>query len=238
MESLVKYVRNHALVPVPAFNNWEELNAHLLQWCDQEREKHHENWNIEQPALRSLPETSFSSARPTSVVTSPYSLVTVDRNRYSVPCQFTGRTLVAKAFVDRIEVSSQLEIVAVHPRSYRRNEVIMELEHYLPILERKPHAVTHATVVRRLPKPFTELREYMVSRHSRGYKDFLAVLLLLREHTLGDIAGTIKELGKEQATASAIHQKLSPVIEIQQTEDVATTINDMECYDKILVGVG
>lgn len=58
------------------------------------------------------------------------------------------------------------------------------------------------------------------------------------QHTLGDIAGTIKELGKEQATASAIHQKLSPVIEIQQTEDVATTINDTEGYDKILVGVG
>lgn len=155
----------------------------MLQWYDQEREKHRENWIIEQLALRSLPETTFF----------------------------------------RIEVSSGLDVVAVHPRSYRRNEVIMELEHYLPILERKPHAGTHATVVRRLPKPFTELREYMVSRHSRGYKDFLAVLLPLREHTLVEIAGTIEELGTEQATAAAIHQKLSPVVlQIVQTEDVAT----------------
>ncbi len=238
VESLVKYVRNHALVPVPAFNNWEELNAHLLQWCDQEREKHHEKWIIEQLNLRPLPETRFSSARPTSVVASPYSLVTIDRNRYSVPCRFTGQALVAKAFVDRIEVSTGLEIVAVHPRSYRRNEVIMELEHYLPILERKPHAVTHATVVRRLPKPFTELREYMTSRHNQGYKDFLAVLLLLREHTLMEISGTIEALGKEHATAASIHQKLSPIVQIVQTEDVATTVNDTECYDKILVGVG
>lgn len=238
IESLVKYVRNHALVPVPSFNNWEELNDHLLHWCDQEREKHHDKWIIERPALRSLPETSFSSARPISVVTSPYSLVTVDRNRYSVPCRFTGQTLTAKAFVNRIEVSCGLEIVATHSRSYRRDEVFMEIEHYLPILERKPHAVTHATVVRRLPEPFTTLREYMVSRHSRGYKDFLAVLLLLREHTLGDVAGTIEELGKEQATASAIHQRLRPVIQMEQIEELATTSNDTECYDKILVGVG
>jgi hypothetical protein len=78
----------------------------------------------------------------------------------------------------------------------------------------------------------------MVSRHSHGYKDFLAVLLLLREHTLGDVAGTIEALGKEQATASAIHQRLRPIIQMEQSEELATTSNDTECYDKILVGVG
>jgi len=40
VENLVKYVRQHALVPVPAFDSWEEFNVYLRRWCEQEKAKH------------------------------------------------------------------------------------------------------------------------------------------------------------------------------------------------------
>lgn len=36
-ENLVGYVRRNALVPVQDFASWEELNAHLLDWCHKDR---------------------------------------------------------------------------------------------------------------------------------------------------------------------------------------------------------
>lgn len=39
VETLVKYVRRRELVPVPSFQTWDELNAHLLSWCEKEKKK-------------------------------------------------------------------------------------------------------------------------------------------------------------------------------------------------------
>ena len=86
--------------------------------------------------------------------------------------------LLSKAYIDRIDIIHNHQIVASHTRCYNRGQVLMEISHYLSALERKPHAVTHAYVVRQLPAVFGKLREQMVQAHSRGYKDFLAVLLL------------------------------------------------------------
>src|SRR5690606_34215079 len=115
-----------------------------------------------------------------------------DRNQYSVPCQYTGQMIIAKAYVDRIDLIVGCEVVATHVRCYKRGQVFMEIEHYLPALERKPHAVTHASVVRQLPAVFGRLREQMTASHSRGYKDFLAVLLLLREYALSDVVTALE----------------------------------------------
>lgn len=75
----------------------------------------------------------------------------------------------------------------------------MEIGHYLTALERKPHAVIHASVVRQLPPLFGSLREHMTQAHSRGYKDFLSILLLLREHSVSDVAATLEEMDVSEA---------------------------------------
>ena len=68
VENLVKYVRQHALVPVPSFDSWEELNAFLLKWCDQEKDKHQVEWAKEQQALRPLPSIESVWSRLTALV--------------------------------------------------------------------------------------------------------------------------------------------------------------------------
>jgi transposase len=239
IESLVKYVRGRALVPVPSFASWDELNAHLLRWCEKEKVKHADRWQEELVALRGLPAVPFSSARLLSVKVNTYALATVDRNQYSIPCQYTGQMIIAKAYVDRIDFIVGSNVVATHVRSYRRDQVFMEIGHYLTALERKPHAVTHASVVRQLPHVFGMLRERMTQAHSQGYKDFLAVLLLLREYALSDVTTVLESMNVADVTAAAMRQRLSPAsMIVPDTTDVVTTTAHAALYDRLLQEVG
>jgi len=235
VENLVKYVRLNALVPVPSFNSMEELNHYLLQWCRKEQEKHQDKWLEEKANLRPLPLISFCAARPQPAKVSSYSLVTVDRNRYSVPCRCVGRNLVAKVYVDKVDILDREKLIASHKRCYGRSETILKLEHYLPALERKPHAVTHATVVRKLPPIFQELREQMVKGH--GYKDFLAVLLLVKDYSLEEVTRALQELGTSHINASILKQHLSNHRTIDNPlppVDRLITVIDTKVYDNLM----
>lgn len=235
VETLVKYVRSRALVPVPSFQTWDEYNAYLLNWCDREKEKHMAVWLIEQTALRPLPETTFSPARPRPVKVDSYSLVTVDRNKYSVPCGYVSKMLLAKAYVDRVDVIHGDQIVASHARCYDRGQVFLEIQHYLTAIERKPHAVTHASVVRQLPAVWGRLREKMVQAHSRGYKDFLSILLLLREYSMSDLTAVLEIMEPSAVTIIALRQRLSPIMmETAAVEETVTTLNDVNRYDELM----
>jgi transposase len=239
VESLVKYVRSRALVPVPSFSSWDELNVYLLRWCEKERTKRDEHWQVEQKALRELPAASFSSARPVPVKVNSYALATVDRNQYSVPSQHTGQMIMAKAYVDHIDFIVGSQIVASHKRCYKRDEIRMEIGHYLTVLERKPHAITNASVVRQLPPVFGRLREQMTKTHSRSYKDFLPVLLLLREYTISELTTALESIDIENITAATLREHLSPATMTKlETPEVVTTMAHAAQYGQLLQEVG
>jgi transposase len=116
VENLVGYVRRNALVPVPDFPSWEALNAHLLAWCAAEQGKRANAWAQERRHLRPLPLHPFRPALLRLAPVSRLSLVSVDRNRYSVPCAYVGRTVQLALFTERLEISHQDTLLARHPR--------------------------------------------------------------------------------------------------------------------------
>jgi hypothetical protein len=147
--------------------------------------------------------------------------------------------IMAKAYVDRIDLIVGSAVVATHTRCYRRGEVQMEIGHYLTALERKPHAVTNASVVRQLPPIFGSLRTHMTQAHSRGYKDFLLVLLLLREHSVSELTTALESMDITEITASAVHQRLNPAITHEhETHQIVTTTAHVSQYDQLLQEVG
>ncbi len=240
VENLVKYVRQHVLVPVPAFDSWDELNASLLTWCEQEKDKHQVEWAEEKQALRPLPTRPFCAARPQIVKVNRYALVVIDRNRYSVPSTHVGQNLLAKAYVDRIEILSRDQVIATHSRYYGRGHTSLQLEHYLTALERKPHAVTHATVVRQLPKPFQQVRERMEQSHSTGYKDFLKVLLLMHQYSVDEVTQAIIAIGPLMANDVSLSQYLTskrPTKSLITSTTPLITAVDTHRYDQLLQGV-
>ena len=193
VENLVGYVRRNALVPVPAVSSWDDLNTHLLAWCQGEISRLGERWEAERRDLRPLPATPFRCALTRLAPVSRLSLVTVDRNRYSVPCKYVGRTLRLAIFTDYIETWDGEDRVALHARCHLRGETILELEHYLPALARKPRAATHAAVIGQMPPIYAAVRERLCRARPDGYRDFAAILLLHQEFPAQDVKRALEE---------------------------------------------
>ena len=65
----------------------------------------------------------------------------VDRNRYNVPAGFAGKAVSIRLTADQIRVVANAEVVAAHPRSFGREQLICDPWYYLPVLEKKPGAL-------------------------------------------------------------------------------------------------
>jgi transposase len=209
VENLVGYVRRNALVPVPAFPSWEALGAHLLTWCEGERRRQGSRWESERGALRPLPAQPFACTLTRLVAVSSMSLVRVDRNRYSVPCRYVGRTLRLALSTERVALWDGGTCVAEHPRCYGRGETILELAHYLAVLARKPGAVRHAAMIAQLPPIYAAVRDRLCQRRRDGYRDFAAILLLHQEFAAEAVQTALEEAWERDCLESeAVRQLL------------------------------
>jgi len=248
VENLVGYARRNALVPVPDFPSWEALNAHLLTWCERERERLAEGWAQEQAGLRPLPAQPFRCALTRLVPVSPLSLVRVDGNRYSVPCRCVGRTVQLALFTDRLELRDGETLIAEHARCYGRGQTILVLAHYLPALARKPHAASHAAVVEQLPPLYAAVRERLCRDQREGYREFAAILLLHQDFPAAAVDRALQTAWERDCLqASAVHQLLlsqqapAPPAPIPVPPSLAhLTVGppDLVHYDELLVGMG
>ncbi|WP_206919188.1 Mu transposase domain-containing protein [Alicyclobacillus suci] len=127
------------------------FNAMLLAWCEKERNKRWTKWEQERSALRPLPVHPHLCVTTRPVVVNKLCLVSFDHNRYSVPSIYVGKTLTLRSHAEEIELLDRGRVVATHIRCHERKQTFLQLEHYLPVLAYKPHAATHAAVVRQLP---------------------------------------------------------------------------------------
>lgn len=193
VESLVGYVRRNALVPRPEVASLEELNAHLLRWCERQTVRTVAGTNEpisvrlqqERPSLLPLPPRAFDSARSVPAKVSRYAQVVYETNTYSVPWSHAYRDVTLKVYAGRIEIWADQKPVAVHRRSYQSNEKLLVLDHYLEIFERKPGALQFAIPYKQamLPPAYQAFHESL-RRHDPLHADrqFVQVLLLHRKH--------------------------------------------------------
>ena len=63
-------------------------------------------------------------------------------NDYSAPVAYGHRDVVVRGYVSEVVISCGSEVIARHPRSYRRDDFVFDPVHYLPLLERKTGAWT------------------------------------------------------------------------------------------------
>lgn len=193
VEGLVGYARRNALVPIPEVQTLDELNEHLIAWCDKSAEKDRvphdhrtvaEVWAAEKEVLHPLPEKPFEACRMVESEVNKLSVITYDANQYSVPSRYVGQRVWVKGFVDRVIIVAQNQMIAEHTRSYERSRMILQLDHYLEALLRKPRAVSDARVMQSedMPDALRRLHREMNRRHgSEGDRGFIRFLLLHRE---------------------------------------------------------
>ena len=248
VENLVGYARRNALVPIPDVASWDELNAHLLAWCERERRRLADRWVSEAAALRPLPPVGFRPALTRLAPVSPSSLVRVDQNRYSVPGRYVGRTLLVRVFTERIEAWDGDALVAEHARCYGRGETVMQIEHYLPTIARKPRAATHAAVVEQMPTIYGQVRTRLCGAHLEGYRDFAAILLLHREFPAEAVQAALEEAwDRDCLSPSAVRQLVinhsapptpDPIALPPDLAAATVETPNLASYDALLVGAG
>ncbi len=204
VEGRVRHLQRDWATPVPKVQDLAELNAHLLSCClrDRERIQAGQSETIGQRFAResdnalSLPEPRFDPCIVQPAKADKYQMVRFDNNRYSVPRSAAFQTVTVKATIDHIDVVLGSQVIATHPRSYGKHEQILDPQHYLGTLQRRPAALDHANVFRRwqLPAVFSELREALEKQHgpSRGVKHFVRVLQLLEEHAIDQVQRVIE----------------------------------------------
>jgi hypothetical protein len=131
------------------------------------------------------------------------SLVSVARNRYSVPCAWAGHRVSVRLYPERVVIVADHDVIAEHPRAVDRDQVSYNWQHYLPLVERKPGALRNGAPFAELPEPLQHLRRALL-RHEGGDKVMARVLMAVPTHGLDAVLVAV-ELVLESGRPSAEH---------------------------------
>ncbi|HHW15601.1 MAG TPA: IS21 family transposase, partial [Firmicutes bacterium] len=167
----------------------------MLLWCEEERDKRAEAWEAERRGLRPVPAGIFRPCVSDVFRVSKLSLVTCQRNRYSVPNELIGSNVRLDLYNDRVEIWHREDLAAEHARLLGRNNSSLKIEHYLKAISRKPYAVAQAAVVRRLPSLYQQARELASRADPTGYREFVQILILHRDFEQEDILEMSRQAG-------------------------------------------
>jgi len=192
VENLVGTARRRYLVPVPTALSFEVINRDLVEHLLQERDQVApgrngqsvgELWDQERPSLLPLPPGSFRPSTSSGVIVTKQSTVRHQGVEYSVPAAYVARKLRLEAFYDHIEVYDRDRLVARHALGVRGDPPVLELDHYLDVLDRKPGAVRHARVVNDLGEEVRAYRDAFLAHNPEAYRSLIDILFLCRRYT-------------------------------------------------------
>ena len=237
VESLVGYMRRNYFVPVPQVASFEQLNQMLLKRLQEDDGRTVDGqektigaaWQEEKPKLLPLPRFSFRCCVSRQVGANHLSLVTFDGHRYSVPVEYGFSRLTLHAYAWRIDIACGDRVIATHERRYGKAADAMEIEHYLPLLVKRPGAFPYAKPVRqwKMPEIYRQFYEALSCNHDGdGVREFLQVLTLGRHYGRETM---------EQAMGQALaeHRVDSERIRQLVAGNGVTTTNQYSSYDHL-----
>ena len=105
-------------------------------------------------------------------------LVTVARNRCSVPCELAGQMLNTRLYPTRVLVVADDVIVAHHQRLMDKGKSRYDWRHYVPLLERKLGALRIGAPFAELPEPLKGMRRTLL-RETGGDRVMAKILALV-----------------------------------------------------------
>jgi hypothetical protein len=99
--------------------------------------------------------------------------------------------LTAKLYPFTVEIyrSDEQSPIAIHPRSYDRQQEIIDPLHYLPLIRQRPGAIDHAKPLRRWRQQWPDVYDDLLAHlrqkwpDGRGAREFVSILYLHRNHT-------------------------------------------------------
>lgn len=209
VENSVKRAERTYLTPVPCVTGISELNEHLsreaakdlTRSCKETKKSYGELHAQEQPTFLSLPPSRFVAAISRSQKADRQSTVTAGNARYSVPVKHACQPVVVRMFIDRVEVIRKDEIIATHDR-IEAGLWSLQLEHYLPVLQRKPGLLDSGIPFKNKAWSDSERllrRELEYRCGEEGTRQFLSIVLLCKEHPWSLVRAAIESCVKARA---------------------------------------
>ena len=155
------------------FSSFAELNAWLGARCRSLwNELAHPEYKgltvaemLEQERAELMPvPTAFDGYVEKPVRVSSTCLVSVQRNRYSVPCELAGQWVSSRVYPDRVEVVAGEVRVAAHDRLPDQGQIGYDWQHYIPLIARKPGALRNGAPFAEMPTPLQHLKRELMRR--------------------------------------------------------------------------
>jgi hypothetical protein len=172
-------------------------------------------------------------------------------NTYSVPLP-AGTSVKAKAYASIIEIWHEGRRVALHERCYGRQQQVLDLEHYLDVLARKPGALAGSKPLEQRrqaglwPPSFDRIWQALIERHGKqsGTRQMIDLLKLSHKHGHRKLQQAIETaLDHNCHDAAAVHHLLNAdqlcrtaceAIDIGKLERYARPLPVMHEYDQLL----
>jgi transposase len=187
------YFRRNHWVPVPEARDLQQLNEQLLAACyeDEQRKIAGRELTVGQGILAErgyllpLAEERFDLAEVSFPKVDGLGRVKIRGNFYSVPVR-VGVEVQAKVYSSYVELWHEGNCIARHERCYSHSREILNLEHYLEPLERKPGALAGSKPLEqwrrqgRWPESYDQIWERLMSRNGKqdGTRQMIELLRL------------------------------------------------------------
>lgn len=194
------------------WRDWPELNAWLAEQCTLAwRELNHPDYPAmkvadalqdERTQLMPVPR-AFDGYVELLARVSSTGLVHLERNRYSVPTEHAHGMLSLRIYPDHIMAVADGVTVAKHARSFERNQITYDWQHYINLIERKPGALRNGAPFESMPAPLKQLQALLL-RKSGGDAVMAQVLAAVPHHGLEAVLVAV-ELALEAGKPSAEH---------------------------------
>ena len=180
---------------------------------------------LEQERLELMPmPTAFDGYVEKPARVSSTCLVSVARNRYSVPCELANHRVSTRLYPERVDIAAADTIVASHERLSDRGHIRYDWQHYIALVQRKPGALRNGAPFADLPAPLQRLRHGLM-RHAGGDRVMAQVLAAVPTAGLEAVLVAV-DLVVESGALSAEHV-LNVVARLNATpvpDSVATTL--------------
>jgi transposase len=209
VEGLVGYVRRNFMTPLPIAESFAALNARFRDACAKRGKailRGHtdtiaERMQADLAKFMTLPSAPYDACHKVATRVSSLSLVRYRNNDYSVPTRYGHHEVLAKGYVDRVEIVCRGEMIATHVRSYDAHDFIYNPLHYLALLEQKSKALDQAVPLDhwQLADCIHHLRRLLELRMGNaGRREFIQVLRLMEsfhQHQVEEAAAHALKLG-------------------------------------------
>jgi transposase len=247
IESEAGYFRRNHWVPLPKARDLEDLNAQLLTAChaDERRQIAAQSKPVgalmieERAHLLPLAEHSFDLADISFPRVDGLGCVRVRTNLYSAPVD-VGKTIEVRLYPGCVEIWHEGRCLARHERCYERNQQVLDLEHYLDVLERKPGALAGSKPLaawrqRGLwPESYDRLLSELIDRHGRqsGTRQMIQVLGLIKEHGHRRLRAAVEEALALGCSDVAAIRHLAEAADLMRARSTIVELGALSRYER------